>query len=92
MLAHFDDLAPLHHHQPVGLFERRQAMGNRDRRSPADQVVERQLNSRSVVVSTLDVASSRIRIRGLINSARAIEIRCRSPPDKNCPRSPTSEL
>ena len=36
----------------------------------------------SVVVSTEDVASSRIRMRGSISSARAIEMRWRSPPDK----------
>ncbi|MNT37184.1 hypothetical protein D3C72_1733110 [compost metagenome] len=45
----------------------------------------------SVVVSTDDVASSRIRMRGSISSARAIEMRWRSPPDKAWPRSPTSE-
>ena len=47
--------------------------------------------SRSVSVSTEEVASSRIRIVGSIRRARAIEIRCRSPPESDWPRSPTSE-
>ena len=47
--------------------------------------------SRSVSVSTDEVASSRIKMRGSINSARAMLIRCRSPPESDWPRSPTSE-
>jgi hypothetical protein len=42
-------------------------------------------------VSTDEVASSRIRILGSISKARAIEIRCRSPPESDWPRSLTSE-
>ena len=44
----------------------------------------------SVSVSTLLVASSRIRMRGLCRIALAIEMRCRSPPDSVYPRSPTN--
>ena len=44
----------------------------------------------SVVASTLEVASSRTRIRGSVNRARAIATRCRWPPDRVRPRSPTS--
>ena len=44
----------------------------------------------SVSVSTLLVASSRIRTRGLFRIARAMLIRYRSPPERLCPRSPTS--
>jgi len=40
----------------------------------------------SVEVSTEEVASSRIRMRGSISSARAMEMRWRSPPDSACPR------
>ena len=47
--------------------------------------------SLSVSVSTDEVASSRIRMRGSISSARAIEMRWRSPPERAWPRSPTSE-
>src|SRR5205807_630176 len=46
--------------------------------------------SASVSVSTAEVASSKIRIRGLFRIARAIEIRCFSPPESFTPRSPTS--
>ena len=45
----------------------------------------------SVAVSTLEVASSSIRMRGSISNARAIEMRWRSPPESPCPRSPTIE-
>ena len=41
--------------------------------------------SRSVSVSTDDVASSRIKMRGSINRARAMLIRCRSPPESDWP-------
>ena len=39
--------------------------------------------------SRLDVASSRIKIRGSARIARAIETRCRWPPESFTPRSPT---
>ena len=45
----------------------------------------------SVSVSTAEVASSKIKMRGSINSARAMLMRWRSPPDSPWPRSPTSE-
>ena len=40
--------------------------------------------------STIEVASSRISIRRSTRPARAIEIRCRCPPDSFTPRSPIS--
>ena len=43
----------------------------------------------SVVASTEDVASSRIRIRGSASRARAIATRWRCPPERVRPRSPT---
>lgn len=45
--------------------------------------------SYSVCVSTEAVASSKIKMRGLPISARAMEMRWRSPPDRRPPRSPT---
>ena len=44
--------------------------------------------SDSVVASTEAVASSRMRMRGSITSARAIASRCRWPPESVIPRSP----
>ena len=44
--------------------------------------------SDSVVASTEAVASSRMRIRGSITSARAIASRWRWPPESVIPRSP----
>jgi drug/metabolite transporter (DMT)-like permease len=46
--------------------------------------------SRSLAVSSADVASSRIRIRGSWSSTRAMASRCFSPPDSRYPRSPTT--
>ena len=46
---------------------------------------------RSVSVSTEEVASSRIRMRGSVSRARAMEMRWRSPPERDWPRSPTRE-
>ncbi len=44
---------------------------------------------RSVSVSTLEVASSRISTRGSLSRARAMAMRCFCPPDRVAPRSPT---
>ena len=44
---------------------------------------------RSELVSRLDVASSRIRIRGSFRITRAMASRCFSPPESLYPRSPT---
>ncbi len=43
----------------------------------------------SVVVSSAEVASSRIRIGGAFRIVRAIATRCFSPPESFRPRSPT---
>ena len=45
--------------------------------------------SSSVYVSTADSASSRIRMRGSVTTARAMAVRCFCPPDSVMPRSPT---
>ena len=50
------------------------------------------LISCSVEASTDEVASSRIRIRGLARIARAIAIRWRWPPESVRPRSPTQRV
>ena len=44
MAADLGDPAPLQHHDPVGLAERAQAVGDGDRRPAPDQVVERLLD------------------------------------------------
>ena len=46
--------------------------------------------SSSVRESIDDVASSRIKMRGSVIRARANAMRCRWPPDKVSPRSPTT--
>ena len=40
VVADFDDLAAIEHHQPVGLAQRRQAVGDGDGGAAMDQVVE----------------------------------------------------
>ena len=45
-------------------------------------------SSFSVSLSTALSASSRIRTRGLRASARAMQVRCRCPPERVTPRSP----
>ncbi len=82
--ADLDDAAALQHHQavrPVRSVLSRWAMAIVVR--PCTRLSKASWISRSVSVSTADVASSRIRIRGSISSARAIEIRCRSPPESD---------
>src|SRR5687768_17818284 len=46
----------------------------------------------SVLVSTDEVGSSRIRIGAFLTNARATEIRWRSPPESFAPRSPRMVL
>jgi hypothetical protein len=43
----------------------------------------------SVLESSAEVASSKIRIGGFLSSARAMATRCFSPPESFRPRSPT---
>jgi hypothetical protein len=44
----------------------------------------------SVLVSSAEVASSRMRMAGFFSRVRAIATRCFSPPDSFSPRSPTT--
>ncbi len=44
----------------------------------------------SLSLSSDEVASSRMRMRGSASSARAIDTRCRWPPESLIPRSPTT--
>jgi hypothetical protein len=46
--------------------------------------------SRSLAVSSAEVASSRMRMRGSCSRTRAMARRCFSPPDSRYPRSPTT--
>ena len=60
------------------------------RGAAGQQAVERLADHDSVCVSTLEVASSRIRKRGLCASARAKLTSCRWPTENVAPRSLTS--
>jgi len=75
------DPAGLEHDDLVRERDRREPMGDDDRRATARILA-------SVVASTDAVASSRTRIRGSITSARAIAILWRCPPESVIPRSP----
>src|SRR5712671_3161345 len=83
--------------RPSSITNSRDALRSVDNRCAIANTVRPDTNrssaswiSRSVSVSTLLVASSRMRIRGSCRIARAIETRWRSPPDSVCPRSPTT--
>ena len=56
---------------------------------PVNTSIRARLIWPSVEVSTEEVASSRMRIRGSARIARAIAIRWRWPPESVRPRSPT---
>ena len=77
------------HDDLVGQRDRRQAVGDDERRAPGHRLVERELDLCSVEASTEEVASSRISTRGSASSARAIARRWRWPPESVRPRSPT---
>lgn len=79
----FDD------NQPVGVAEGGEAMGDDDGRAVLGQTVERRLDLPLVCVSIAAVASSRMRMLGSLSTARAIDTRCRSPPDRSLWPKPT---
>ena len=56
---------------------------------PRDNLSSSAWIARSVRVSSAEVASSNTRIEGFFRMARAIAMRCRSPPESFTPRSPT---
>jgi hypothetical protein len=87
--AAFDDAAAVHHDDLVGVDDGRQAVRDDESGSIARQTVEFLLMACSESESSADVASSKIRIGGFLRMARAIAMRCFSPPDSFTPRSPT---
>jgi hypothetical protein len=78
----------LEHDELVRERERREPVGDDDRRPPSHRLAQPARILASVVASTLAVASSRIRMRGSRTSARAIATRWRCPPESVIPRSP----
>ena len=90
--AHFPQLGFMHHDDFVGTLhvESRWAMMIDVRPSTIFASASRTLNS--VSVSTLEVASSKIKIFGACASARAKEINCFCPVENVDPRSWTSSL
>jgi len=66
----------------IGVADRGEPMGDRNRRAAFDEACQRLLHHALVCVSSAEVASSRTRIGGLRRIARAIAIRCFSPPEK----------
>ena len=80
--AALDDPAALEDEDPVGAQDRRQAVGDRDRRPALGERGRAPPGSAARdTVSSDDVASSRIRIRGSLSRTRAIATRCFSPPE-----------
>ena len=81
-VEHDDPVGEVQGRAPVG-DEQRGAVGHHRRAAPRGSPPR-------CVASTALVASSRIRIRGSVRIARASAIRCRWPPDRVSPRSPTT--
>ena len=103
--AGLDDLAVLHYNNEIAALDGGEAMRDDDRRSAVARLLERflhKLNRRvntqvefsilptfSDSLSSAAVASSKSKMRGLQQIARAIATRCRSPPESARPRAPT---
>ena len=88
--AGLDDPAGVEHPDPVRVADGRESVRHDDRRAPepppsrSDRWI-----AASVSLSTALVASSRTSTRGSRSSARASARRCRCPPERVTPRSPT---
>ena len=86
-----DKLALFQHHDAVGVADRAKAMGYHDRGAVSGDALQGALNRASVSLSTDAVASSRISTAGLQNGSSQ-RTRCRWPPLRRIPRSPTTVL
>jgi hypothetical protein len=82
--------------RPASSTAIRSASASVERRCATSSVVRPEVSPRrvrwmaaSVMVSTADIASSSTSTRGSVSTARASAIRCRWPPDRVSPRSPT---
>ncbi len=82
--------------RPASSTAIRSASASVERRCATSSVVRPAVSPRrvrwmaaSVMVSTADIASSSTSTRGSVSTARASAIRCRWPPDRVSPRSPT---
>ena len=91
--ALLDDLPVLEHDDQVGAADRREAVGDDERGAPGEQQrrAPRSIR-RSVPMSTDEVASSRIRMRGSASSARANATSWRWPSERRVPRSCSSRV
>ena len=87
--ALLDDPAVIHHQQPVRALHRAQPVRDDECRPPDQQPASASSISRSLSLSRLLVASSRMSTAGSLRMARAIATRCRCPPESLTPRSPT---
>ena len=79
--APLDQPPALEHEDHVRGEDRRQPVRDRDRRPPSITGSSAVWTSRSLPVSSADVASSRISTGGFFSTTRAIASRCFSPPD-----------
>ena len=91
MAADLGDSTALQDHDPIGLAQSAEAMRDGDGRSSTHEVVQRGLDLALGFGVDALVASSKIKILGSVKIARAIEMRWRSPPESDWPRSPTKE-
>ena len=84
--APLHDVALLQHQDLVRAADGREPVRDHEGRAPrAQRAAGRRWISASLSLSRLDVASSRIRMRGSARIARAIATRCRCPPESFTP-------
>jgi hypothetical protein len=87
--ALLDDAAVLEHDDQVGVADRREPVRDHERGPAGEQAAGAPLDLRSVPMSTDEVASSRIRMRGSARRARAKATSWRWPSERRVPRSPS---
>ena len=88
MSAALDDMSVVQYKDLIGVADGFQTVGNHDDGLVMGQCSIARCNSSSFSGSTLLVASSKMMIGASFSMARAMEIRCFSPPDKLPPPSP----
>ena len=76
------DVAVVEHGDAVGVADRRQPVGDDDRRASGSAVSRAAWTWASFSLSRWLVASSRIITAGSLSSSRAMAMRCFSPPDR----------
>lgn len=90
MSSPLDNVPAIEDQDLVGIAHRFQPVGDQDQGFPLCQRGDRGLEFRFVLRVYAAVASSRITMGASLSMARAMEIRCFSPPEREPPPSPNT--